>query len=99
MLRLAARPRTALLSACALTALVVSVVAHLDHRHTQQRHEATQVAGWYCKYRGTRCDEPQPGPIHARWEVREYTYKVTFGLASLAFVVAAAAAARARVRA
>jgi hypothetical protein len=95
---LAARPRTALLFASVLSALVVAVVAVLDHRHTRALLEPTFESAWYCANRGTRCDEPQPGPIHERWEIREYTYKAAFGLSALTFAGAMVGVVRSRSR-
>jgi hypothetical protein len=76
--------------ACALLALVVAVVAVADHRHKNAVTSRYDVNGWYCEYRGERCNLPQPGPIEDRWNQREVAYKGVFGL-SLAGAAAAAA--------
>lgn len=69
------------LAAAALaSAAVVALVAVADHRHTGRVIHRADVAAWFCENRGSRCDEPKAGPIHFRWEVREYTYKATEGV-------------------
>lgn len=80
----------------AIYAFAVGVVAVIDHRHTREEIGKANVAGWYCKTRGQRCDQPQPDRIHDRWEKRELTYRAAGGFVAVIFVVAVYRLARQR---
>jgi hypothetical protein len=72
--------------AAAVAAVAIAVVAVADHRHTRTRLDHADIASWFCTQRGTRCAESKPGPIHDRWEIREYGYKAAEGILALSFL-------------
>ncbi len=90
------RSHLAVALAAAISVIAIALVAVVDHRHTRDQISRANIPGWFCKNRGSRCDEPQPGRIHDRWERRELTYKVGEGVFALAFIVAVVRLARNR---
>jgi hypothetical protein len=91
-----ARSHLAVALAAAISVIAIAVAAVVDHRHTRDEISRANIPGWFCKTRGSRCDEPQPGRIHDRWERRELAYKVGVGVFALAFVVPVVRLARRR---
>jgi hypothetical protein len=77
--------RLGLVLAAATCAVAIGAVSVLDHRHTREEIAKASVAGWYCEKRGLRCDDPQPGAIHDRWETRELGYKAAGGAFAVLF--------------
>ena len=75
---------------------LVAGIAVADHHRTRARIDRADLAGWFCVYRGTRCDQQQPGPIHARWTNRELAYKSFEGAAAFVFALGAVSLVRVR---
>ena len=93
---LTSRPRLARGIAALLVAAIVATLAIVDHRRVKHRSQRADVAGWFCEYKGTRCDELQPGTLESRWEVRERSYEAVFGIAVAVVAVTAVSAVRRR---
>jgi hypothetical protein len=89
-----ARRSLALTIAALAAAVIIAGLAIADHRRVRHRSHRADVAGWFCEYKGTRCDELQPGTLESRWEIRERSYEAVFGVV----VVLAASAAISAVR-
>src|SRR3954447_13159733 len=70
-------------------AILVGVVAVIDHRNKQARMNRAELAEWYCGHGGTRCGGPSSERIEAHWNERQWAYEIA--------VVALGAGAVARV--
>jgi len=79
-----------------LVALIISTLAIADHRRVRHRSHRADLAGWFCEYKSTRCDELQPATLESRWEVRERSYEAVFGVAVAVAVGAGVSALRRR---
>ena len=65
--------------AVALAAVLVGVVAVLDHRHKRDVEFAAQEDAWFCAHgRPSACREFDEVAYEERWEQRERAYRVTF---------------------
>jgi hypothetical protein len=65
--------------AVGVAALLVSVVAVVDHRHKRAVEFAAQEDAWFCAHgRPAECRDFDEARYEARWERRELTYKVGF---------------------
>jgi hypothetical protein len=65
--------------AVALAALLVGLVAVLDHRHKRSVEFAAQEDAWFCAHgRPSACREFDEVAYEKRWERRELAYRVTF---------------------
>ena len=65
--------------AVAAAALLVAVVAVLDHRHKRSVEFAAQEAAWFCAHgRPEACTGFDEAAYEERWEQRELGYRVTF---------------------
>jgi len=56
-------------------ALLVGMVAVVDHHEKQARLERAEVLAWYCTHRDTRCGGPSSKRIEARWNKRQLAYE------------------------
>jgi hypothetical protein len=77
--------------AVALAALLVGLVAVLDHRHKRSVEFAAQEDAWFCaRGRPSACREFDEVAYEKRWERRELAYRITFfGLGASALGLAA----------
>lgn len=86
--------------AALLAAVVVGVVAVVDHRHKQGVNAAAQEDAWFCRHgRPAACREFDEEAYEQRWERRELAYRLSFGAltaAGLTFVLVAVRQRRAR---
>jgi hypothetical protein len=82
----------------AVAAVVVALVAVLDHRHERGRLAAIDVATWFCQHQNTHCDHADRTAIHNAWERREYGYKGAEVLLAVVFAGATFQFVRARRR-
>jgi hypothetical protein len=65
--------------AALLAAVVVGVVAVVDHRHKQDVRAAAQEDAWFCKHgRPSACREFDEAAYEERWERRELGYRLSF---------------------
>jgi hypothetical protein len=65
--------------AVGLAALLVGLVAVLDHRHKRSVEFAAQEDAWFCAHgRPSACREFDEAAYEKRWERRELAYRVTF---------------------
>ena len=65
--------------AAVLAALLVVLVAVLDHRHKRSVEFAAQEDAWFCAHgRPEACTDFDEAAYEERWEQRELGYRVTF---------------------
>jgi hypothetical protein len=65
--------------AVGLAALLVGLVAVLDHRHKRSVEFAAQEDAWFCAHgRPSACHGFDEAAYEKRWERRELAYRVTF---------------------
>jgi hypothetical protein len=65
--------------AAGLAALLVAVVATLDHRHKQDVSFAAQEDAWFCSHgRPSACRDFDHAAHEERWERRELGYRIGF---------------------
>ena len=65
--------------AAALTALVVALVATIDHQHKRDVEFSAQEAAWFCAHgRPSSCRDFDAVAYEARWEDRERGYRIAF---------------------
>ena len=65
--------------AAVLTALVVALVATIDHRHKRDVEFSAQEAAWFCAHgRPSSCRDFDAVAYEARWENRERAYRIAF---------------------
>jgi hypothetical protein len=65
--------------AAALTALIVALVATIDHRHKRDVEFSAQEAAWFCAHgRPESCREFDAVAYERRWEDRERAYRIAF---------------------
>jgi hypothetical protein len=70
---------TRLALAAVFAAVVVAVVATIDHRHKRHVEFAAQEAAWFCAHgRPSSCTAFDEGAYEERWENRELGYRVAF---------------------
>ena len=73
------RGLTGLALAVAAAALLVALVAVLDHRHKRSVEFAAQEDAWFCAHgRPEACTDFDEATYEERWERRELGYRVTF---------------------
>jgi hypothetical protein len=61
---------------CLSAALLIGVVAIVDHRNKQARIDRAEVGEWYCKHDGTHCGGPSSERMEARWNTRQWGYEI-----------------------
>ena len=65
--------------AVGLAALLVGLVAVVDHRHKREVEFAAQEDAWFCAHgRPSACREFDEVAYEERWEQRELVYRVSF---------------------
>ncbi len=65
--------------AVGLAALLVGLVAVVDHRHKREVEFAAQEDAWFCAHgRPSACREFDEIAYEERWERRELAYRVSF---------------------
>ena len=65
--------------AAAVTALVVALVATIDHRHKRDVEFSAQEAAWFCAHgRPSSCRDFDAVAYEERWEDRERAYRIAF---------------------
>jgi len=65
--------------AAAVAAVLVGVVAVVDHRHKREVEFAAQEDAWFCAHgRPSACGDFDGVAYEERWERRELAYRVTF---------------------
>ena len=65
--------------AAAFTALVVALVATIDHRHKRDVEFSAQEAAWFCAHgKPSSCRDFDEVAYEERWEGRERTYRIAF---------------------
>ncbi len=65
--------------AAALAALVVGLVATIDHRHKRDVEFSAQEAAWFCAHgRPSSCRDFDAAAYEERWEDRELAYRIAF---------------------
>jgi hypothetical protein len=65
--------------AAGLAALLVGLVAVVDHRHKREVEFAAQEDAWFCAHgRPSACREFDEAAYEERWERRELVYRVSF---------------------
>ena len=65
--------------AVGLAALLVGLVAVVDHRHKREVEFAAQEDAWFCAHgRPSACREFDEVAYEERWEQRELAYRVSF---------------------
>jgi hypothetical protein len=65
--------------AAALTAVVVALVATVDHRHKRHVEFSAQEAAWFCAHgRPSSCTDFDEAAYEQRWENRELGYRISF---------------------
>ena len=65
--------------AAAVAALLLGVVAVVDHRHKREVEFAAQEDAWFCAHgRPSACTDFDEVAYEARWERKESAYRVTF---------------------
>ena len=65
--------------AAAFTALVVALVATIDHRHKRDVEFSAQEAAWFCAHgKPSSCRGFDEVAYEERWEDRESTYRIAF---------------------
>jgi hypothetical protein len=65
--------------AVGLAALLVALIATVDHRHKGRVENAAQEDAWYCAHgRSSECREFDEVAYEERWERRELVYRVSF---------------------
>ena len=65
--------------AVGLAALLVGLVAAVDHRHKRGVEFAAQEDAWFCAHgRPSACREFDEIAYEERWERRELAYRVSF---------------------
>ena len=63
----------------AVTALVVALVATIDHRHKRDVEFSAQEAAWFCAHgRPSSCRDFDAVAYEERWEDRERAYRIAF---------------------
>jgi hypothetical protein len=84
--------------AVGLAALLVGVVAVVDHRHKREVEFAAQEDAWFCAHgRPSACHEFDEAAYEERWERRELAYRVSvFALGASALGLTAVALRRRR---
>ena len=82
-----------------VAALVVGIVAEIDHDRKGDRLNAAQEAAWFCKHgRASACSDFDQVAYEERWERRELRYKVGFGALAAGAITLALGATRRRRR-
>lgn len=76
-------------------AVMLGVVAMVDHRQKTVRMNRAEAAEWYCTHVRTRCGGPSSDGIERRWNRREIGYEAAFALLG-AFGAASVVASRRR---
>jgi hypothetical protein len=61
---------------CLAAALLIGIVAIVDHRNKQARINRADVGEWYCRHDGTRCGGPSSERIEAHWNERQWGYEI-----------------------
>jgi len=62
-----------------LAAVLLTVVATVDHRHKREVEFAAQEDAWFCAHgRPSACRDFDEVAYEERWERRELTYRVGF---------------------
>ncbi len=78
---------TRLALAAGAAALLVALVAAIDHRHKREVQFAAQEDAWFCEHgRPAACRDFDQAAYERRWEQREFGYRAAFfafGVASL----------------
>jgi hypothetical protein len=65
--------------AVGMAALLVGLVAVVDHRHKRDVEFAAQEDAWFCAHgRPSACREFDEVAYEERWEQRELAYRVSF---------------------
>jgi hypothetical protein len=65
--------------AVGMAALLVGLVAVVDHRHKREVELAAQEDAWFCAHgRPSACREFDEVAYEERWEQRELVYRVSF---------------------
>jgi len=65
--------------AVGMAALLVGLVAVVDHRHKREVEFAAQEDAWFCAHgRPSACREFDEVAYEERWERRELVYRVSF---------------------
>lgn len=65
--------------AAVMTALVLALVATVDHRHKRDVEFAAQEAAWFCAHgRPASCSDFDAVAYEERWENRERAYRIAF---------------------
>ena len=65
--------------AVGMAALLVGLVAVVDHRHKREVEFAAQEDAWFCAHgRPSACREFDEVAYEERWEQRELAYRVSF---------------------
>jgi hypothetical protein len=73
-----------------LLAAAIALAAVGDHWYKQHRIERIELAFWYCRHEGTRCeaaDRPLALGIERRWNERQVGYEVAVGITAAAAAV------------
>jgi hypothetical protein len=65
--------------AAAFIALVVALVATIDHRHKRHVEFSAQEAAWFCAHgKRSSCRDFDEVAYERRWEDRERVYRIAF---------------------
>ena len=65
--------------AAGLVAVLVAVVAAVDHRHKREVEFAAQEDAWFCAHgRPSACREFDAVSYEEHWERREFGYRISF---------------------
>jgi hypothetical protein len=65
--------------AAAFIALVVALVATIDHRHKRHVEFSAQEAAWFCAHgKPASCSDFDAVAYEQRWEDRERVYRIAF---------------------
>ena len=81
----------------AAAAIVVALVAVIDHRHKREVEFAAQEDAWFCKHgRPSACHDFDEASYEERWEQRELGYRITFAALGLSALGLGAVALRRR---
>jgi hypothetical protein len=75
---------TRLTLAVGAAALLVALVAVLDHGHKREVEFAAQEDAWFCKHgRPSACRDFDEASYERRWERRELGYRIAFATLGL----------------
>jgi len=81
----------------AAAALLVALVAVIDHRHKREVEFAAQEDAWFCKHgRPSACHDFDEAAYEERWEQRELGYRITFAMLGLSALALGTLALRRR---